>query len=281
MAEGLLPQCQEAMTAIKGALQYFWAFANCCKSGSNAELRLIMEDGQLKVNMSAFLGPVRPQSKDGLWLGLHKTNNSQSRRRERRAAGRAAAAAEEVGAGARKAAEVSAANAEASEAVIASAAEKAAAKGTVACAAEQVAAVVAEEASAKKDTTEEVTAVAVSEKAPDKMATAEKVRMAAIEGKESASTSTENASGCCPTTSVVALPDSTCWNCEDEMTRSHQCGDIATSSSCLPPPILTPSLEVLSPAAARLRPDPSAPYIIKGKIRHLDGSPIVKPRLKK
>ena len=100
--------------------------------------------------------------------------------------------------------------------------------------------------------------------------------------EESASTSTGNASSCCPTTSKVAVsvPVSTCWNCEEEMTVTHQC--ITSPSSCLPPPLrTTPTLEVLSPAAARLRPDPSAPYIIKGKIRHLDGSPNVTPRPKK
>ena len=186
VAEGLLPQCQEAMTAIEGALQYFWAFANCCKIGSNAELRLKMEDGQLNVNMSAFLGPVRPQSDDGLWLGLHKANNSQSRRRDRRAARRAAAATEEVCAGSRKVAEVSAAKAEANEAV--TAAEKAAAKRTVACAAEQVAAVVAEEATAKTATAKTATAktataFAVPKKAAVEKDSAEKVRITVRTGK--------------------------------------------------------------------------------------------------
>ena len=278
MAEGLLPQCQEAMAAIEGALQYFWAFASCCKSGNNAELRLIMEDGQLKVNMSASLGPMRPQSEDGLWFGLRKANNSQMRRRERRAAGRAAAA------GARKAAEVAAEKAAAK--VVVSAAEEA---GDVT--AEQAASIVAEEATAKnaaakKATSEEVTTgkTAHVEKAdPEKAIAAEKVRMVSIEkDEESASTSTGNASSCCPTTSKVAVsvPVSTCWNCEEEMTVTHQC--VTSPSSCLPPPPrTTPTLEVLSPAAARLRPDPSAPYIIKGKIRHLDGSPNVTPRPKK
>ena len=277
VAEGLLPQCQEAMAAIEGALQYFWAFASCCKSGNNAELRLIMEDGQLKVNMSASLGPMRPQSEDGLWFGLRKANNSQMRRRERRAAGRAAAA------GARKAAEVAAEKAAAK--VVVSAAEEA---GDVT--AEQAASIVAEEATAKnaaakKATSEEVTTgkTAHVEKADPEAIAAEKVRMVSIEkDEESASTSTGNASSCCPTTSKVAVsvPVSTCWNCEEEMTVTHQC--VTSPSSCLPPPPrTTPTLEVLSPAAARLRPDPSAPYIIKGKIRHLDGSPNVTPRPKK
>ena len=241
------------MAAIEGALQYFWAFASCCKSGNNAELRLIMEDGQLKVNMSASLGPMRPQSEDGLWFGLRKANNSQMRRRERRAAGRAAAA------GARKAAEVAAEKAAAK--VVVSAAEEAGLKRTDDVAAEQAASIVAEEATAKnaaakKATSEEVTTgnTAHVEKADPEAIAAEKV--------------------------AVSVPVSTCWNCEEEMTVTHQC--VTSPSSCLPPPPrTTPTLEVLSPAAARLRPDPSAPYIIKGKIRHLDGSPNVTPRPKK
>ena len=229
MAEGLLPQCQEAMTAIEGALQYFWAFANCCNIGSNAELRLKMEDGQLNVNMSAYLGPVRPQSDDGLWLGLHKANNSQSRRRDRRAARRAAAATEEVCAGSRKVAEVSAAKAEANEAV--TAAEKAATKRTVGCAAEQVAAIVAEEATAKIATAEEVTAVGVSEKVPVEKATDERVILAAIATEVDKTL----ADGDCVATTSQCVGKVTCWNCNGVMSQAHQCEEkVEEDSSCLP-----------------------------------------------
>ena len=221
------------------------------------------------------------------------------RRRERRAAGRTAAAGaatEEVGAkkaAENAAAEVAAQKAAAKEAVSA-AEEAAAAKKTDACAAEQAATAVADpaekatakkdyakEAAAKKTCAEEVPAVIVSGKdtVVEKAIAAEKVRIGSTEKvEESASTSTGNVSSCSPTTSVVAVPVSTCWTCEDEMTMSHQC--VTSSSSCLPPS-RKPTLEVLSPVAARLRPDPSAPYIIKGKIRHLDGSPIVTPRPQK
>ena len=75
----------------------------------------------------------------------------------------------------------------------------------------------------------------------------------------------------------------TCWNCDWEFTPKHQCDnfpelgastalDISVDSAVSPG--LTPPPEVLSPAAARRRPDPSSPYIIKGKIKFLDGSSI-------
>ena len=83
-----------------------------------------------------------------------------------------------------------------------------------------------------------------------------------------------------------------CWNCGGEMTPRHQCrvppasnpspGRSVSVPQVPPAPLpsqgLTPRLEVLSPAAARQRPNPSAPYIIKGKVRNLDGSPLVKPK---
>ena len=75
----------------------------------------------------------------------------------------------------------------------------------------------------------------------------------------------------------------TCWNCDWEFTPKHQCDNfpelgastaLDTSVYSAVSPGLTPSPEVLSPAAARRRPDPSSPYIIKGKIKFLDGSSI-------
>ena len=64
----------------------------------------------------------------------------------------------------------------------------------------------------------------------------------------------------------VAPEKPSCWNCHAEMTLDHQCETVKSDLS----PGLPPSLEVL--AAARKRPEPSAPYIIKGKIKYLDGS---------
>ena len=34
------------MAAAEGALEWFWAFADCCKSGNNAELPLSFEDNK-------------------------------------------------------------------------------------------------------------------------------------------------------------------------------------------------------------------------------------------
>ena len=77
------------MSSVEEALQWFWAFVDRCKCGNNAELRLFYENGQLKVNMCAALGPLRVQS--GLSKGgLQKTSPSQLRRRMRRAAERSA-----------------------------------------------------------------------------------------------------------------------------------------------------------------------------------------------
>ena len=66
----------------------------------------------------------------------------------------------------------------------------------------------------------------------------------------------------------------TCWNCDWEFTPKHQCDNFPElgASTALDISVDSAVSPGLSPAAARRRPDPSSPYIIKGKIKFLDGS---------
>ena len=68
----------------------------------------------------------------------------------------------------------------------------------------------------------------------------------------------------------------TCWNCDWEFTPKHQCDNFPElgASTALDISVDSAVSPGLSPAAARRRPDPSSPYIIKGKIKFLDGSSI-------
>ena len=290
------------MAAIDGALQCFWTFVDRCKSGSNAELRLIMEDGQLKANMCVALGPLGPQSGDRsrLWPGLPKVNNSQMRRRERRAAGRAAAAVAAGEAAAKKVAVV------AFEEVIASAAavkttskkvnaEEASGNGTTA--EEAFLVVTAEKASAKKVETEEVATIVAAKEAAAiaKKAVAEEAAPCfpltsvklhenpEAESAEKAFSETDavsanvNSQHCdvavtsCLGSKLTALEN--CWNCGEAFSNDHQC-DIS--------PVKTGSGSGTfpGPKSGRQRPSPSAPIVLKKPVRMLDGSPAFPPRRK-
>ena len=274
------------MAAIDGALQCFWTFVDRCRSGSNAELRLIMKGGQLKANMCVALGPIRPESEDRsrLWPGLQKANNSQMRRRERRAAGRAAAAVAAGEAAAKKVAVV------AFEEVIASAAavkttskkvnaEEASGNGTTA--EEAFLVVTAEKASAKKVETEEVATIVAAKKTD-----AEEVKFpesSKAESAEKANSETDavsakvNSQHCdvavtsCHGSKLTALEN--CWNCGKTFSNDHQC-DIS--------PVKTGSGSGTfpGPKSGRQRPSPSAPIVLKKPVRMLDGSPAFPPRRK-
>ena len=287
------PASEGAMTAIDGALQCFWTFVDRCRSGSNAELRLIMEGGQLKANMCVALGPIRPESEDRsrLWPGLQKANNSQMRRRERRAAGRAAAAVAAGEAAAKKVAVV------AFEEVIASAAavkttskkvnaEEASGSGTTAQ--EALLVVNAEKASAKKVETEEVATIVAAKEATTKKADAEEAVScfpltsvkfhgnSEVESAEKAQsendalTANVNSQHCdiavtsCLGSKLTAREN--CWNCGETFSNDHQC-DIL--------PVKTGSGSGTFPGqkVCKQRPSPSAPVVLKKPVRMLDGSP--------
>ena len=271
-----------------------------CKSGSNAELRLIMEDGQLKANMCVALGPMRTQSEERsrLWSGLHKVNNSQVRRRERRAAGRAAAADAAGEAAAKLVAVV------ASEEVIASAgaekatsrkvdAEEASGNGTTA--EEAFLVVTAEKTAAMKVETEEVATIVAAKEAAAKKAVAEEAAPCfpltsvklhenpEAESAEKALSETDavnanvNSQHCdvavtsCLGSKLTALEN--CWNCGETFLNDHQC-DIS--------PVKTGSGSGTfpGPKVCRQRPSPSAPVVLKKPVRMLDGSPAFPPRRK-
>ena len=268
-------------SAMQSAQGVFQTFIDQWKTGANAEVRFLCERGQLKVNLCADLGPWRPtgdelQHKVWEYGGSHKPSPSRIRRRARRAAERekstataeeetvALAAAEKVEAekAAAEKAEAEKAAAEMAEAEKVAAekveAEKAAAKKVLAEKA-------AEKAETKKDVAENATATkAVAENANAKKAGAES--MTAVSAADVASTS-------CWGTQQPTLGKA-CWNCDGQLTPDQQCdgphGHTSDVTSQFPATTESPF--------ARRKPSPSAPYVIKGKIRMLDGSPIVPPR---
>ena len=241
------------MSAVEGALQWFWAFVDRCKSGNNAELRLCFENGQLKANMCAALGPVRVSS-DFSKGCLQKASPSQLRRRMRRAAERSAkceAAAGKVvacayGEEAAGAEEVPAIKAAAEKVSAAIFADDAAGK----TAAEEAAAVKAaaadkcvEKAASKQVLAKTVDEAEVVEKAETTTLTAKSVEVLKTATPEKVAPCAIKAGVDCETvattSSVASKP--VCWNCNVEMTVSHQCDsavlDTPVSSSTIGPPV--------------------------------------------
>ena len=295
-----------------GAQQLLHTLLDQWRTGHDGELRISCQGGHLKVNLFADLGPWAKQP-DVSWPSgwgyrqASKSSPSQARRRERRAAERSAevtaekAVAEELLAEKADAEELSAEKAAVEElSARKAAAEEVAAKEFAAknLAAEKAAAKVlaAEKAAAEVLAAEKAAAAEVlrAENASAENAAAEKAAAAAAAAKaaeEKASklkAAEEKAS-----TSCLGVSNS-CLNCGGNMTPHHQCPELPASNHVPTPSLgrslpqvppapsqcegLTPPLEVLSPSAARQRPNPSAPYIIKGKVRNLDGSPLVRPK---
>ena len=257
------------------------------KSGKNAELKLHCENGSLKVTLHADLGPWAQS--DCLWSpvsgngSLHKANPSPGRlrRRERRAAERAAAEM----AAAEKATTDCAAN-------LQTAAEEADAQRAVAvkddakkASAEKVDAKISDLAGnsdAEKTEAEEVAVTkafrAAAAKA-DLEVVVEKPAPEKVAGEKSATANGESASTSClgiEQSANQANDQTSCWNCDAEMTAEHQCksspgeGAAATANG---PPWRT--------EVSGHRPSPSAPVILKGKVRMLDGSPAFPSRPKR
>ena len=209
---------EEAWAVMEEEGVHHWVqnFLDQCRTGTDAELRLYCQGGQLKVNVSANLGPLGYKSaKHGYW-GLQKVGPSQTRRRERRAAERAAA--------------------ELAQAATEKLATVKVARGVASV--KEVAAV--EVAPAVKSAAEEVDAeeVAVKEAVPEKYGAGKAVvgkieaEQAAVEnrvvGKVGAgeiATEVEKtlADGDCVATTSQCGGRITCWNCNGEMSRAHQC----------------------------------------------------------
>ena len=237
------------MSWEEAAHHWLQTFAQQCKTGTHAELRLICEGGHLKVTVCADLGQLTAKTGhfSGCW-GEPKDGPSRVRRRERRAAMRAAAenAAAEKVAAEKVAAEKAAAEKAAAEKV---AAEKVAAEKV---ASEKVA---AEKAAAEKAAAEKAAAEkAAAEKAAAEKAAAE--RTATEEEAPLASTS------CCKSKQQAMM---SCWSC-DELFATDDQGYIPEHNCA----------ETLP----SVRPGPKPPMVFKKPVRMLDGSPVWSPRPK-
>ena len=79
------------MTGLQDALLWCQTFLDQCKTGKDAELRLLCEDGHLKVNVFADLGPLMAPTVPKTYFGSQKVGNSRWRRSERRATAKIAA----------------------------------------------------------------------------------------------------------------------------------------------------------------------------------------------
>ena len=178
----------------EGALHWFWGFVSEWKTGNKAELRLICEDGRLRVNMCADMGPYAALTGNFRGPnGLKKASPSRLRRSVRRTA--AAARTEAENAAARAEAEKAAADR-------VSAAEKRAAENA---------------ASAEKTVAEKVVAESADSNAEEKV-TADLI----------ATTSTRGNKVMLGTGSVNSATK--CGNCEGLMSPDHQCD--STSPAC-------------------------------------------------
>ena len=260
---------------MDGALQLFSTFVDQWKTGAKAEVNFFCEGGNLKVKWCADLGPWRASADDMMpkvWgVGsLHKAGPSRMRRRQRRAASRYAAGGESFAAekAAIKTPEDSVKGATESVAdqevaakavdVEVPAAEKAAVQGLASQAATSSAEGIWN--TVQMTTTAETRAgkAAVVQTDTDNAESA--VVMNGISASETGNCSPSKSEHLASTSCAATR----CWNCDEEMSAAHQC-DV--------PPLLPP------PKAKEKTF--SAPYIIKGKIRMLDGSPAFPPRLKR
>ena len=193
----------------EGALHWFWGFVSEWKTGNKAELRLICEDGRLRVNMCADMGPYAALTGNFRGPnGLKKASPSRLRRSVRRTA--AAARTEAENAAAR--AETVKAEAEKAAAERVSAAEKRAAENA---ASEEAAA--AMRIAAEKTVAEKVAAESADSNAEEKV-TADLI----------ATTSTRGNKVMLGTGSVNSATK--CGNCEGLMSPDHQCD--STSPAC-------------------------------------------------
>ena len=213
------------MAADKGAYIWVQTFLDQCKTGMKAELQLVCENGHLKVNLSAELGPIGVLSDISECSGgLQKGSPSRVRRRERRASERAAA--ERTGAAEKATVEKAAPQKAAVKEVEVhhAAAEKAAA--------EKVDFVIAENAEKEMCVTEEVNNYVVAEetatektvmanaagnagKVPAAKAADESAAILVAECSNTEQASTSSTGG-----TAVA-----CWNCSGILTPHHQCDE--------------------------------------------------------
>ena len=265
--------------AMEAAQRVFQTFLDQWKTGcSNAELRFFCEEGCLRVNLCADLGPwsapaFEPWPKFWGNGSLYKASPSRMRRRLRRASERERIVAAEKAAAEKAAAEKAAAEK--------AAAEKATAEKTAVKKAAAEKAAADEKVAAKRAAAEEADVQEAAERAATENAAVEKVAEETIVkvGAGNIVAKNESYDNVASTSSCGIQPSAssaTCWNCDWEFTPKHQCDNFPElgASTALDISVDSAVSPGLSPAAARRRPDPSSPYIIKGKIKFLDGSSI-------
>ena len=275
--------------AMEAAQRVFQTFLDQWKTGcSNAELRFFCEEGCLRVNLCADLGPwsapaFEPWPKFWGNGSLYKASPSRLRRRLRRASERERIVAAEKAAAEKAAAEKAAAEKAAAEtaATETAAAEKATAEKTAVKKAAAEKAAADEKVAAKRAAAEEADVQEAAERAATENAAVEKVAEETIVkvGAGNIVAKNESYDNVASTSSCGIQPSAssaTCWNCDWEFTPKHQCDNFPElgASTALDISVDSAVSPGLSPAAARRRPDPSSPYIIKGKINFLDGSSI-------
>ena len=261
------------MAEIEDKLKWLQALVvNQWKTGKDAELRLYCENGHLKVNVCADLGLQTPSWRaepvgaywGSPWGASGRGSPSRLRRRQRRAATRTAEVFAATTEDADQAAQERNSEKDAAEkAAAGKSAEKAAAEKA---AAERAA---AEIAASKEVVSEEIDTA--------EMKAAEKTVAGVLEADHVASTSCIG----------IQLPDvKSCWNCEGEMSNSHQCDSEGDDAPTKPPPAPSASYALgllaepplggaFAPFLPRAKmPRPSAPVVLKKPVRMLNGSPI-------
>ena len=265
------------------------------KSGKSAELQLFSENGHLSVRVSADFGPSSWNVETaGVYRDTvgNRESPSRLRRRQRRAAERAAEDVKRVDA-VKAAEEAATEKADAEKAFAKKAvAEKAIAKLTDSEKA------VAEKADAEKPAAEKPAAEkpaaekpAAEKQAAEKPAVEKPAAEMATAGEVVAEKAEFVASTSCAGSQLPAKEK--CWNCEGEMSITHQCDIPDTSLKTIPAPApkapcgLNGSAEpplkgaaFLSPLLKSKVPGPSAPVILKKPVKMLDGSPIWTPKPK-
>ena len=294
---------------MEKAQKLFMTFVDQWSTGCNARIQFHCESGRLKVELQADLGYWKAQGRN-----LNKASPCRARRRERRAAERDFAAAEEVAAAKAAAEEAAAAKATVELVAAKAPAQKATAKAAAMevnaktadeelaakAAAEKAAANAAAEEAAVKTAAEEVSAKAAAEEVTAKAAAEKAAAKAAAEEVAPKSAAKEAASQadaeCAASTAEMLVSDQAttsgknsqyiCWNFNREMTKNHQCDEVSKvtppgpTQNCAASPSKTDPVSPCSPVS-RLpsrQTEISAPYVIKGKIRMLDGSPICRPK---
>ena len=196
----------------EGALHWFWGFVSEWKSGNKAELKLFCEDGRLRVNMSADMGPFATPPVN-FWdpNGLNKASPSRLRRNERRAA-------------ARTEAEKAVARAEAEKAAGRVEAEKATAKAKAEKASADCVSAAEKHAAEKAASGEAAAAMRIAE---EKAAAAKVDAKSNVEEKVSVdSIATTSTCG----NNVMLGTATKCGNCEGLMCPDHQCDSTSPAS---------------------------------------------------